>query len=44
MWQLRGALLAAWADLLPPVPQPEWDRNRAAVIAGMLAGGGEAQG
>ena len=40
MWQLRGALLAAWDDLLPPVPQEEWDRNRRAVAEGMANGGG----
>ena len=41
MWQLRGALLAAWDDLPPKVPQQEWDRNRRAVAEGMAAGGGE---
>lgn len=40
MWQLRGALLAAWDDLLPPVPPEEWDRNRRAVAEGMANGGG----
>ena len=40
MWQLRGALLAAWDDLLPKVPQEEWDRNRRAVADAMAAGGG----
>jgi diadenosine tetraphosphate (Ap4A) HIT family hydrolase len=40
MWQLRGALLAAWDDLLPKVPQDEWDRNRRAVAEGVAAGGG----
>ena len=34
MWQLRGALLAVWDDLLPKVPQEEWDRNRRAVADG----------
>jgi hypothetical protein len=24
MWQLRGALLAVWDDLLPKVPADEW--------------------
>jgi diadenosine tetraphosphate (Ap4A) HIT family hydrolase len=41
MWQLRGALLAAWDDLLPKVPQAEWDQNRAAVVAALAADGGE---
>ena len=41
MWQLRGALLAAWDDLLPKVPQQEWDRNRRAVAEGLAVGGGE---
>jgi diadenosine tetraphosphate (Ap4A) HIT family hydrolase len=41
MWQLRGALLAAWDDLLPKVPQDEWDRNRQAVAQAMAADGGE---
>jgi diadenosine tetraphosphate (Ap4A) HIT family hydrolase len=41
MWQLRGALLAAWDDLLPKVPQEEWDRHRRAVAEAMAADGGE---
>ena len=41
MWQLRGALLAAWDDLLPKVPAEEWNRNRRAVAEAMAAGGGE---
>ena len=41
MWQLRGALLAAWDDLLPRVPQAEWDRNRRAVAERLAADGGE---
>ena len=40
MRQLRGALLAVWDDLLPKVPQSEWDRNRRAVAEAMAAGGG----
>ena len=40
MWGLRGALLAAWDDLLPKVPQDEWDRNRGAVAGALAAGGG----
>jgi hypothetical protein len=41
MLQLRGALLAAWDDLLPKVPQDEWDRSRAAVARMVAAEGGE---
>ena len=41
MRQLRGALLAAWDDLLPKVPQAEWERNRAEVVAAIAADGGE---
>lgn len=40
MWQLRGAMLAVWDDLLPKVPQEEWDRNRRTVAEAMAAGGG----
>jgi diadenosine tetraphosphate (Ap4A) HIT family hydrolase len=39
--QLRGALLAAWDDLLPKVPSDEWNRNRTAVARAVAAGGGE---
>ena len=42
MWQLRGALLAVWDDLLPKVPQDEWDRNRRTVAGALAAEGGEA--
>jgi diadenosine tetraphosphate (Ap4A) HIT family hydrolase len=42
MWQLRGALLAAWDDLLPKVPQDEWDENRRRVAAALAAEGGDA--
>jgi diadenosine tetraphosphate (Ap4A) HIT family hydrolase len=41
MWQLRGALLAAWDDLLPKVPQDEWDENRRRVAAALAAQGGQ---
>jgi diadenosine tetraphosphate (Ap4A) HIT family hydrolase len=44
MWGMRGALLAAWDDLLPKVPQAEWDRNRRAVAQVLAAGGGEMTG
>jgi diadenosine tetraphosphate (Ap4A) HIT family hydrolase len=42
MWQLRGALLAAWDDLLPKVAADEWDRNRRAVVAALADEGGQA--
>ena len=42
MWQLRGALLAAWDDLLPKVPQDEWDENRRRVAAALAGEGGNA--
>jgi diadenosine tetraphosphate (Ap4A) HIT family hydrolase len=42
MWQMRGALLAVWDDLLPKVPQDEWDRNRRAVATALAGDGGEA--
>jgi diadenosine tetraphosphate (Ap4A) HIT family hydrolase len=41
MLQLRGALLAAWDDLLPKVPQADWDANRIAVARAVAADGGE---
>jgi hypothetical protein len=41
MRQLRGAMLAVWDDLLPKVPQEEWDRNRAGVAQALAVDGGE---
>jgi diadenosine tetraphosphate (Ap4A) HIT family hydrolase len=41
MWQLRGALLAAWDDLLPRVPPEEWAHTRAAVAMALAEEGGE---
>jgi diadenosine tetraphosphate (Ap4A) HIT family hydrolase len=35
MWQMRGAMLAVWDDLLPKVPADEWDANRRAVAAAL---------
>jgi hypothetical protein len=43
MWQMRGAMLAVWDDLLPRVPQEEWDANRRTVATAMAAGGGTAR-
>jgi diadenosine tetraphosphate (Ap4A) HIT family hydrolase len=40
MWQMRGAMLAIWDDLLPKVPADEWRRNRALVAAAMAEEGG----
>ena len=42
MWQLRGALLAVWDDLLPKVPADEWERHRQAIVAALAEGGGTA--
>jgi len=38
MWQMRGAMLAVWDDLLPKVPAEEWDTNRRAVAAALADG------
>jgi diadenosine tetraphosphate (Ap4A) HIT family hydrolase len=43
MWQMRGAMLAVWDDLLPRVPQEEWDANRRTVATALAAGGGTAR-
>lgn len=40
--QMRGAMLAVWDDLLPRVPQAEWDRNRRTVSKALALDGGEA--
>lgn len=42
MWQMRGAMLAVWDDLLPKVPAEEWEANRRVVAAAMAADGGAA--
>jgi hypothetical protein len=31
MWQMRGAMLAVWDDLLPQVPAEEWTASLRAV-------------
>jgi diadenosine tetraphosphate (Ap4A) HIT family hydrolase len=41
MWQLRGAMLAVWDDLLPTVPRAEWNRNRRAVARALAEDGGQ---
>lgn len=42
LWQLRGAMLAVWDDLLPKVSRAEWSRNRRTVARALAAGGGRA--
>jgi diadenosine tetraphosphate (Ap4A) HIT family hydrolase len=42
MWQMRGAMLAVWDDLLPKVPADEWAASRREVAAAMAEGGGRA--
>lgn len=42
MWQMRGAMLAVWDDLLPPIPQAEWNRNRRTVARALALEGGRA--
>jgi diadenosine tetraphosphate (Ap4A) HIT family hydrolase len=41
MWQLRGAMLAIWDDLLPLIPRDEWLANRHAVALALAADDGE---
>jgi diadenosine tetraphosphate (Ap4A) HIT family hydrolase len=40
MWQMRGAMLAIWDDLLPRVPVDEWHANRRAVAGALAEEGG----
>ncbi|MDH4334848.1 MAG: hypothetical protein OEW24_06255 [Chloroflexota bacterium] len=40
MWQMRGAMLAVWDDLLPGVPEEEWHEARRLVAAAMAEEGG----
>ncbi len=40
MWQMRGAMLAVWDDLLPKVPAGEWDESRRSVAEAMAEKGG----
>jgi diadenosine tetraphosphate (Ap4A) HIT family hydrolase len=42
MWQMRGAMLAIWDDLLPKVPAEEWAASRRTVAAALAADGGRA--
>jgi diadenosine tetraphosphate (Ap4A) HIT family hydrolase len=40
MWQMRGAMLAVWDDLLPRVPAEEWQANRRTVADALAEEGG----
>jgi diadenosine tetraphosphate (Ap4A) HIT family hydrolase len=42
LWQLRGAMLAVWDDILPPIPRDEWEANRQAVAGALAEIDGEA--
>jgi hypothetical protein len=44
MMQMRGAMLAIWDDLLPPLPDKELATNLATVGSALAEGGGEAAG
>ncbi len=44
MMQFRGAMIAAWDDMLPKVPQEELEANCRAVAAALGEVGGEAVG
>ena len=41
MMQLRGAMIAAWDDMLPPLPADQLAANRATVARALAGGGGE---
>jgi hypothetical protein len=42
MWQMRGAMLAIWDDILPRVPAEEWAQNRSRVAEALASDGGTA--
>ncbi|TCO12559.1 diadenosine tetraphosphate (Ap4A) HIT family hydrolase [Kribbella steppae] len=42
MMQLRGAMIAAWDDMLPKVPQDEFEANARTVATALSEAGGEA--
>ncbi|TCC62335.1 hypothetical protein E0H73_16715 [Kribbella pittospori] len=44
MMQLRGAMIAAWDDILPNVPDEELEANARLVAAALVEDGGEAMG
>jgi diadenosine tetraphosphate (Ap4A) HIT family hydrolase len=41
MMQLRGAMIAAWDDMLPKVPNEEFEANARTVAAALAESGGE---
>jgi hypothetical protein len=41
MMQMRGAMLAVWDDLLPPIPEEEMRANVRTVALALAAGGGD---
>jgi hypothetical protein len=41
MMQMRGAMIAAWDDLLPKVPDAEFEANARTVAAALAEGGGD---
>jgi len=41
MMQLRGAMIAAWNDMLAPIPDEEFRANMRTVAAAMAEGGGQ---
>ena len=44
MMQLRGAMIAAWDDMLPKIPAGEFTANTRLVAAALAKDGGEAVG
>jgi len=44
MMQLRGAMIAAWDDMLPTVPTEEFEANARTVAKALAETGGEAAG
>jgi hypothetical protein len=40
MWQMRGAMLAVWDDLLPPVPSDEWRASLRQIATALAEEGG----
>jgi hypothetical protein len=44
LMQLRGAMIAAWDDMLPKLPQEEFEANARTVAAALAESGGEPVG
>ena len=44
MMQLRGAMIAAWDDMLPKIPEDEFAANARQVAAALAEDGGETVG